>query len=55
MVGSRSTTNVSEHYGCTAIGCTFGFGTKEELADADALIDNMKELERHIEQMTQKS
>ncbi|MCL6452323.1 MAG: HAD family hydrolase [Alicyclobacillus sp.] len=45
MVGDRaSDVEAAQAHGIAVIGCTYGFGPREELAQADACVDSLPEL-----------
>lgn len=39
---------VAQKYNLKSIGCTYGYGSKDELKNSDILIDNIKEIEKII-------
>ncbi len=46
MIGDRkSDIDAAKSIGAKAIGCAYGYGTKEELAEADYIISEIRELE----------
>jgi len=53
MVGDRaSDVSGARRAGTRAIGCTWGFGTPEELGDADILVDSFEELGMAVERLS---
>lgn len=39
--------------GLTSIGCAYGFGSSEELSEADIIVDNIKDIPEAVKQLTE--